>query len=120
MALQLPVPEVSYSEINITLSGVNYYFIFRFNTRFKKYENDSGTWVFDIYNNNKVPIIKGIAVVGQGLLLSPLNLDEFAHGDIFVFRANNTELAPTRSNVGIDKDYQLIYLTNEELADAVS
>lgn len=119
MPVQLPVPAVSYKEVELSLSGITYNFVFRFNDRMIKYEGDEGTWIIDIFNSSGSPIVRGLAVVGQGFLIDRLILPEFSNGDILCFRAKKTDKAPTRNNLGIDKDYWLVYMTNEEIEDAL-
>jgi hypothetical protein len=120
MAVQLPVPLVSYSEIEVSLSGITYILNYRFNTTFKKDENDEGTWMLDIMDSNRNFIIKGLGVVGQGFLMDNLIVEGFDHGDILCSKNQQTTKRPTRNNVGIDNEYILVYLTNEEIADVFS
>lgn len=119
MAVQIPVPDISYSEINITLSGNTYQFVFRFNERMKKDENDNGTWIIDIYDTDGNEVVLGLAVVGTGFLIGSLPVEGFSHGDIYCHKAKETYLRPERNNLGIDKTYQLMYLTNLEITNAI-
>ncbi len=117
MPVQIPVPDVAYSTIEVSLAGKTYSFTFRFNTRMKKYENDKGTWILDISTSDGAVIIRGVAIIEQASLLQDLILDDFSDGDLFCFRAGETSLPPTRDNIGVDKDYLLTFVTNEELAE---
>jgi len=119
MAIQIPVPAGAYSEVELSVAGISYTFVYRFNSRFKKYEDDLGTWVIDILNSDREYVIKGLAVVGQGRLLSGLVLPEFDHGDILCVKNKKTDAAPTRENLGFDNEYVLVYVTNEELANGI-
>lgn len=118
MAVQIPVPQSSYEEIEISLSGKTYHFVFRFNERLKKDSTDTGTWMIDIYSSTRQPLIMGLAVVDQNYLISPVVVEGFDLGDILCYRSRKTELSPGRNNVGFDKEYQLIYLTHLEIESA--
>ncbi len=120
MAVQIPFPSVSYADIELSLAGKSFTLTYRFNTRWKKDEDDLGTWVIDIRDANKEYVIKGLGLVGQGFLLGDLILDGFDIGDFLCVRAKKTDRLPTRDNIGIDREYKLLFLTNEELASVLS
>ena len=106
--LQIPVPEISFSSTNLLLGGFEYTFIYSFN------ERDS-RWRIDIFLQDE-PVITGVKVVESQDLLSNYELEEFDHGSLFCLRVGASFDEVGRDNFGIDKNYQLIYFTNEEIA----
>ena len=111
MALRIPVPDTSFAENTFSLGGINYRFVFRFNDRDER-------WRIDIYINDD-PVKLGIKVMENQLFLSRYRLEDFDHGDIGCFRVLETTEPVGRNNLGIDKAYELIYLTNEEILSAI-
>lgn len=109
MPLKLPVPQASWSSQNITLGGLDYNFIYSYNTR-------DGRWRFDIYLNQE-PVILGIKVVEEQLFLRNYLLSSFDHGDIACLRVKEDGLPVGRDNLGQGKSYELVYFTNEELGE---
>jgi len=110
MAIEIPVPDLSVSEINITLSGISYNFVFRENSR------ESGRLYLDIYINDSL-LKGGIKIMENQALIARYVLDDFLHGELFCLRKTNTLNEVVRSNIGLSKDYGLYYLTNEELEE---
>lgn len=120
MAVEIPIPKDSYSEINITLSGFSYTLVFKENIR-ESFSTDtgSGRLYFDLYLEDDL-IKSGIKIMENQSLLARYVLDDFLHGDIFCFRVGNDASPVVRNNVGIGKNYTLIYLTNTEIEEANS
>lgn len=109
MPLRIPVSDTAWSENNFSLGGQNYTFEFLINSR-------DSRWRFNIYLNDE-PVIEGIKVVENQLFLSQYNLESFSHGDIGCFRMKSDYSPVGRNNLGIDKSYELLYLTNEEILE---
>jgi hypothetical protein len=109
MPLSLPVSQASWSTQNISLSGTDYTFIYSYNTRDER-------WRFDIYLNEE-PVILGIKIVENQIFLGKYLLPDFNHGDIACLRVKDDGLPVGRDNLGIDKSYELVYFTNEEIAE---
>lgn len=114
MAIEIPVPDLSVSEINITLSGISYDFVFRENSR--ENSRESGRLYLDIYINDSL-LKGGIKIMENQPLIARYVLDDFLHGELFCLRKTNTLNEVVRSNIGLSKDYGLYYLTNEELEE---
>tara|TARA_R110000851_G_scaffold213_2_gene730 strand:- start:861 stop:1214 length:354 start_codon:yes stop_codon:yes gene_type:complete len=114
MAVEIPVPSIPYSEVNVTLAGVSYDIVFRESTR-EQDESGSGRLYFDIYTEDSL-VKAGVKVMENQSLLARYLLDGFLTGDILCLSKveNNTTIA-TLANVGLNKSYGLFYLTNEEL-----
>jgi len=114
MAIEIPVPSISYSEVNVTLAGISYDIVFRESSR-EQDENGSGRLYFDIYTEDTL-IKAGVKVMESQSLLARYLLEGFLTGDILCLSrvAGSTNVA-TLANVGLNKEYGLFYLTNEEL-----
>lgn len=109
MPLLIPTPENSYSQITVTLGGQSYSIIYTFN------EVDE-RWRISLYTGQEEPIIEGLKVLENQFLLWRYNLEQFDHGDIACVQlAPNTTNPVSRDNLGIGKEYSLVYFTNEEL-----
>jgi len=108
MSIEIPVPTLSFSEINVTLGGISYNIIFRGNERDERL-------YFDIYTEDTL-VKAGVKVMENQSLLYRYLLDDFPNGDILCLsRSGNSEGIATLSNIGLGKAYGLFYLTNEEL-----
>lgn len=107
MAVEIPVPDSSYSEVNISLSGSTYNIIYKLNSR-------DNRLYFDIYLEDSL-IKSGIKVMEDQSLLGRYLLDDFLHGDIFCLSKENTNDDVSLDNIGFNKPYGLFYLTNSEL-----
>jgi hypothetical protein len=113
MAQSIPVPEDATSNINIVLGANSYNLIFRFNSR--ETFNTNGRWYFDLYTESGEPIKLGIKVMENQKLLGRYKLDAFS-GDIYCLQSNFGQVRfLTRDNLGIDKEYELVYFSQEEL-----
>jgi hypothetical protein len=107
MPQSIPVPEQSTAKYRVVLNGLSYIFVFRFNTRDKR-------WYFDLYSDEEILLKGGTKVMENQSLLLRYNIEGF-FGDIICEKSNKVEDTVGRSNLGIDKDYELIYYTQEEL-----
>jgi hypothetical protein len=107
MALRIPIPDSAWSEQDVSLGGINYTFTFSYNSR-------DSRWRFDL-TINEVVVISGIKVVENQFFLERYALSGFDHGDIACIRSEEDGKDVGRDNFGIDKSYELVYFTNEEL-----
>jgi hypothetical protein len=106
--LSIPVPDSASSKQDVALGGINYTFTFTFNSR-------DSRWRFDLDINEEV-VISGIKVMENQDFLKRYALEDFDHGEIFCIRIKEDGKDVGRDNLGVDKSYELIYVTNEELA----
>ena len=107
--LLIPVPEVSNATLNLQLGGLEYTFIYSYNER-------DARWRFDLYLQD-TPVITGVKIVESQFFFSKYILSGFDHGDIACIRTGSSKDAASRDNVGIGKNYELVYFTNEEIAN---
>ena len=107
MSQSIQIPKQSNAKHRVALGSESYVLVFRFNSR------DKG-WYFDLYSNSNVLIKGGIKVMPNQSLLKRYILESFS-GDIVCIRINDTEENVGRNNLGIGKDYELVYFSPEEL-----
>ena len=105
--LILPIPDSANSEVEVTLGGESYVFKYSFN-------NVDSTYRLDIYYRNQA-LILGINLREGVPLLSKYTFSELDHGELFVSKVENTGRPPTRDNIGLDKPYELVYVSYEEM-----
>jgi hypothetical protein len=111
MTQSIQVPTTATDKYNVVLGGTTYNITFRFNTR-------EARWYFDLYQEDNTPIKLGVKVMENQSLLFRYRLDNFS-GDIICIEVGNSESKYVgRDNLGIDKEYQLVYYTEEELGDS--
>lgn len=111
MPIKLPVPDASWSQTSISLGGESYDITYRYNERDHR-------WRMDIYQED-TPVKLGLKIVEWTPVLSYLHLDAFNHGEIICVR-NKADPNPVgRDNLGIGKSYELMYISNNEILNAV-
>lgn len=106
MPVSIEVPTSAWSEIDVPLNGELYTITYRFNDRDQR-------WRMDIRKEG-VDIILGVKIVGQQSLLSMCPLEGLS-GDIQCHRNKKTTEGVGRDNLGVGKEYELLYFAPEEL-----
>jgi hypothetical protein len=109
MPLRIPIPKVSYATNVVPLGGQSYGFTFRFNER-------SGRWKLDISTVAGTVIRNGITLIEDASLTSHLYLQRFWHGILYVGQINEGTEPAGRDNIGLGKQYELLYFSHEELS----
>jgi len=107
MPLSINIPDTAWSSPIVSLSGRSYTFEITYNSRSTRWYINislSGTEVI-----NSLKVLENLDITGR------YNLVNFDHGSLSCVRFKNTAEPVGRDNFGIDKDYELIYLTNEEI-----
>lgn len=107
--LKLPVPTASWATQNISLGGLDYTFIFSYNSRDER-------WRFDIYLQED-PVILGVKVVENQFFFRNYILPNFDHGDIACLRIQDDGKPVGRNNLGQGLPYELVYFSNQEIED---
>ncbi len=105
MASKIPVPEVSWSEVNVSLGGQEYKITYTFNERDER-------WRFDLED-----IILGVKVMENQELTGRYLLEGLGQGDIYCIRYKRDGLDVGFSNLGIDDPYELVFLSNSEIEE---
>lgn len=109
MAIKIPVPTTSWASSLVTLGGKEYDLTFSFNSYDQR-------WRFDLYQAGD-PVILGVTIIESQSLLSKYILDDFSHGDIYCVRFLDSIEPAGRDNLGFNKPYELVYLTNTEILE---
>lgn len=108
MATKIRIPDTPFSEQKVVIGDNLLTVILKFNSR-------NNSWYLDIKDavgeNN---IISGIKIMPNQNLTGRYVIDEFSNGNLWCQRNVNTDTVLGRDNFGINKDYGLIYLSNDE------
>ena len=105
----LPTPSSTWVTHKASLAGKTYKLTYRFNELIQR-------WFLDIYLN-EVAVILGEMIIEGSPLFYGKPIKNFEHGIITPVR-NIEGTAPIgKDNLGIDKEYSLYYLSNEEWAN---
>lgn len=101
-----------YSEQQIVVSGLVLTLVMRFNII-------DSSWYLDIKNSSSTVDIKvGIKVMPNQNLTGRYILPSLEGGNIWCFRKVDTDSEIGRDNLGIDKEYCLYWITDEETEEA--
>lgn len=107
---RIPLPVIAYSDIEVTLSGVRYLFTYRYNSRNLR-------WRVDIRDSDNEYVVKGLSLIEETSPTAHLRCISLNEGLLVVVRLN-ADLEPAgRDNLGINKNYEFVYVTNAELAE---
>lgn len=109
MPTRIPVPNTPWSEDTLSLNGVIYTLDFKYNSR-------DSRWYFTLLDSNSVVIKHSIKIVEGVSLLQRYKFDNFS-GDMFCMEVRRTDEVVTRHNLGIGKDYELVYFNQQELEE---
>lgn len=97
----------SYSEQRVTLGTSSYNIVFKYNSR-----NES--WYLNLSTSDgQESILEGIKIMPNQSLTSRYLLPDF-EGTLFCIRDKNDPTPLGRNNLGRDKTYRLVWLTEEE------
>lgn len=108
MPSRVPIPKESHNTTEISLSGNSYLFTYRFNSR-------TSRWKLDISLSDGTTVVNGLSLIENFSPTAHLTLDDFNKGMLFVFPSNLTDEVAGRSNIGVNKDYELVYSSFSEL-----
>lgn len=113
MAIEIVVPDSAWSEQQITLGGETYNIVFKFNNR-------DSAWRFDLFDLDQNEIISGIKIMpNQNLYERYKNTyPELPSGALICFKSKTSDINPLgRSNLGVGKTYNLIWLSDDEVTE---
>lgn len=108
MALKITIPDTSWSSQLVSLSGKSYIFEISYNER-------STRWYINITLSGE-EVINSLKAIESVNMTGRYNLINFDHGELFCVRFKQTSDPVGRDNFGVGKDYELVYLTNEEIS----
>lgn len=109
MPLIIDTPSSSWSQQDVTLGGKKYTFVYKYNSRDER-------WRLSI-SIGGTEIISSVKVMENQLLLGRYILPDFDHGDLACVRSEDDGKPVGKDNLGAGKPYELLYFTNEELAE---
>lgn len=115
MPVKIPVPDASWGEVTVPLGGETYDITYRYVER----DPEDPHWRMDIYQGTTTVMV-GIKLVADSPLIGIYALDDFRHGEILCQKMLSTNDTPGRGNVGIGKEYELVYYSLEELIAALA
>lgn len=108
MAQILPVTNQASSKVSVILGGVTFIVRCRWNTR-------TQSWYLKVSDSDDNPIIN-FEKISERQQVIIQNLSSFVDGNIFALPNNtNDGVAISRSNFGMGKAWELVYLTSEEI-----
>lgn len=107
MAVSIFIPNTPWSRQTVSLSGRNYIFEVSYNERSKR-------WYIDISLSGS-DVVNSVKVMENYDLTGRYCLQDFPDGELFCARLRETSDPVGRDNFGIGKDYELLYLTLEEI-----
>lgn len=110
--VRLQVPQIAYSRFDMSLSGERFLFDYSFNER----DCNGGRWYLDIYNSDQELIVGGLKLIEDTSPTVHLELTGFTEGFLQVTQLEEDELPAGRNNLGINKAYDLQYVTFSELS----
>ncbi len=105
---RIPVPTVSFANTTTTLNGSSYNLTFRWN-------EVRNRWKLDIYDSSFNPVLLGITLIeGQNLTGYYSYASKVMDGFLFIAKLTNSDEPVGRNNIGINKTYELVYVSNDE------
>lgn len=107
MPISINIPDVAWAEQTLNLGGYTYDFVYSYNSRTRRV-------YVDIYYSGEI-VEAGIPIMESGNFFSGNRPTNFEHGDIYCVRFKADESPATLGNIGIGKNYELLYYTNSEL-----
>lgn len=107
MAYNIVVPDADWSSQSITLGGTSFILELKFKAR-------TDRWYITLKDSNGNDLITEKKIVDQQTMTGLFDI-EGMYGDIFCERVYGTDIYPTRQTLGIDKQFNLMYMTEEEM-----
>lgn len=110
MPVSFNVPSAPASFYNTVIEREIYLFRFKWNVR-------AQSWYIDIETNTGDILAKAAKLVPNNPLIRS-NFDKGPSGNLYIIATTDDATAiPGRNNIGPRKDFELVYLTEEELVD---
>ena len=105
---RIPVPTVSFANTTTTLNGEAYNLTFR-------WSEVKNRWKLDIYDASFNPVLLGITLIEEQDLTGYYSYaSKVMDGFLFIAKMTNTTELVGRNNLGLNKDYELVYVSNNE------
>ncbi len=107
MPLEFNIPSEARSEYSVNIEQSTY--IFRFN-----WQERSQNWHFDMLTADAEPLVLGAKLVPNVPMIRR-NRDLGPEGNIYVVNGSTGESVAGRNNLGMNKDFKLLYFSRQEL-----
>lgn len=105
---RVPVPIIADSDIDVTLGGVRYILNWQYTGR-------DGRWRLHIKDSEGVYVVKGLKMIEDFSPTAHLYTIDFQEGMLNIVELNADDLPAGRDNLGINKNYEVIFTTFAEL-----
>lgn len=110
---RLNVPEIAYSKKIVSLNSKSFYFTYKFNDR-------TGRWHLDISDQDDSVLALGLILLDEGAVTLHISkLNDAMGGYLLIVKQKDTLESCSRNNVGIDKEYELVYVSFKEANESV-
>ena len=110
---RINIPDIAFARKTVSLNSTTFFFTYRFNDR-------TGRWNLDISDQDDVSLARGLVLLDEGdITLHISKLNDAMGGFLFITKLKNTPESCGRNNVGIDKDYELTYISFKEADESV-
>lgn len=105
--LKLSVPQATNTILRIPLDGVTYDIHFLFNKVTQRH-------YINIFQGGFL-LAAGLKLIDGALIFDKYAISSFNGGQLMVIKAQETTEVVSRDNLGINKPYELVYFSSEEL-----
>jgi len=105
--LEITVPDTSYSTQRVNINNTVYNLQLSFNSR-------DNCWYLDLFDINNNPILQSKKLQWGSAVTSKYILPNLIGGDFFILKTEERSQELGRSNFGVGKLFNLVYLTGEE------
>lgn len=105
--LEITVPNTSYSTQRVNINNTVYNLQLSFNSR-------DNSWYLDLFDIDNNPILQSKKLQWGSAITSRYILPNLIDGDFFILKTEERDQILGRDNFGVNKLYNLVYLTEEE------
>tara|TARA_R110000851_G_scaffold74984_3_gene165297 strand:- start:548 stop:892 length:345 start_codon:yes stop_codon:yes gene_type:complete len=112
MPVSITIPDASNFDMEVSLSGETYNFQLNYNSVVGRYSLGIG------YQG--VSLIRGLLMIEDTSPTFKYDLPLLSSGELLVVKFKEDENICGRDNFGNGKSYELVYVTNEEIEEAIS
>ena len=77
-------------------------------------------WYIDIFDINSTALLQGQKLQWGSFTSKKFLIPELLSGDFYIFKTDFRDEKLGRNNLGVDKLYQLVYLTDVEIVNAIN
>lgn len=107
MATSFNIPSSPHTSYLTTIENETFRFVFRWNTR-------ASVWHLDVFASDGEALTVGAKLVPNIPLIRTTSI-KAPNGLLIVVNNTTNQSIPNKENIGVGKDFELVYLTEEEL-----